>query len=92
MNKIVSTFIAIFLLFSSIMYSQIRVDFGEFAYPWNDADNPLATYRDIAIQLGFARAQNAPSNEPEVRKAVPATETREGPRPPALTEVARSSV
>jgi hypothetical protein len=46
-----------------------RVNRGPFEYPWKPDDNPLAIYRDIGIQLGYARAQDAPKDEPKVRDA-----------------------
>lgn len=46
-----------------------RVDTGDFPYPWEGINNPLTVYRDIGIQLGLARALDAPENEPDVRRA-----------------------
>lgn len=37
-----------------------RVNTGEFPYPWKEGESPLAVYRDVGIQLGYARAQDAP--------------------------------
>nr|VFJ47141.1 MAG: hypothetical protein BECKFM1743A_GA0114220_1004414 [Candidatus Kentron sp. FM]VFJ47650.1 MAG: hypothetical protein BECKFM1743C_GA0114222_1004813 [Candidatus Kentron sp. FM]VFK07662.1 MAG: hypothetical protein BECKFM1743B_GA0114221_1004713 [Candidatus Kentron sp. FM] len=45
-----------------------RRDPGLFPYPWRKDKNPLAVYRDIGIQLGLARCEDAPQDEPEVRK------------------------
>lgn len=46
-----------------------RVDAGEFPYAWDKQENPLSVYRDIGIQLGFARALEARADEPKVRDA-----------------------
>jgi hypothetical protein len=40
---------------------------GPFPYPWSALDRPLKVYGDIAIQLGFARAQDASQAEQKVR-------------------------
>lgn len=45
-----------------------RVDAGEFPYPWKE-ESTLEVYRDIGIQLGLARAQDARKEEPQVRQA-----------------------
>jgi hypothetical protein len=44
-----------------------RADVGDFPYPWEEGQSPLAVYRDIGLQLGFARAQDG--REPKVRTA-----------------------
>lgn len=43
-----------------------RVNTGEFPYPWAEDQSPLEAYRDIGIQLGLARCQDA--REDNVRK------------------------
>ena len=43
------------------------VDVGDFPYPWVPEQEPLAVYRDIGLQLGMARALNAPEREIEVK-------------------------
>lgn len=45
-----------------------RVNPGDFPYRWDDR-SPLEVYRDIGIQLGFARAREAPEEERDVRRA-----------------------
>jgi hypothetical protein len=45
---------------ASYRSNDTRVDIGEFPYPWEGGESPLAVYRDVGIQLGFARAQDAP--------------------------------
>nr|VFJ77564.1 MAG: hypothetical protein BECKFW1821C_GA0114237_112910 [Candidatus Kentron sp. FW] len=45
-----------------------RRDPGPFLYPWREGENPLAVYRDIGIQLGLARCEEAPREEQKVRE------------------------
>lgn len=59
-------------LINSYRTKYSRVSVGNFQYPWKDDVSPLAVYRDIGIQLGLARAQDASEEEEggmEVRKA-----------------------
>jgi hypothetical protein len=45
-----------------------RVDAGPFPLNWDKSENPLSLYRDIGIQLGLARCENAPPGEGAVTK------------------------
>ena len=54
------------LTINSYRDPKARVDPGNFPYPWM-SDSPLTVYRNIGIELGFARAINAPDEEPQVK-------------------------